>query len=153
MKAKRVQDLIARRDELAKLSEALASTPEAERPTQPSELKQWLQELEEMQRLVDQMDTLIARAAPHPRVCVPDVKATPFDAEGVVTLARLPKGRRAEMRVSVKPWQGRQVIDIRLWSLFDGSDGEMRPSRKGIAFDAAKLDDLIAALHQAKQHV
>jgi hypothetical protein len=153
MTTNRAESLIARRDQLAKHAAAMAATPEAERPTKPAALKAWVRELAQMQDLIEELDSLIKRVAPEHRACRPDVGAASYDSSDVVTIAKVPKGKRAEVRVSVKPWQGRRVVDIRLWSLFDGSDGEMRPSRKGIAFDASKLDALIDALHQAKQHV
>lgn len=149
-----LQSLISRRDEIASHAAKLAATPISERPTKPAELKAWLRDLEELQALAKQLDSLVKRATAKQRVTVCGSAAAPDSGGGdVVTVARIPKGRRAEMRVSVKPWKGRQVIDIRLWSLLDGSGEEMRPSRKGIAFDSANLDALINALHQAKQYV
>lgn len=154
MKNDTLESLTRRRDELSSLADAMAATPDADRPKKPADRKAWLIQLEELRTMVDQFDGLIARLAPKPRVGAPDlVNAPGFESGDVITIVRVPKGRRAEMRVSVKPWQGRRVIDIRLWSLIDGAGGEMRPSRKGIAFDASKLDALIDALHQAKQHV
>jgi hypothetical protein len=148
------QKLNERRDQLAQTAAALLATPESERPQKPSALKAWLHDIESMQSLVEQIDKLIERASPQPRVGVPDlVPASNADAGEGVTVARVRKGKRAEIRVTVKPWQGRNVVDVRLWSLFDGQGEEMKPSRKGIAFDAGKLSDVIDALIQAKQHV
>ncbi len=154
MDQEKLQALISRRDELAAQAEMLAAVPESERPKKPSELKAWLSQVRTLHGLVEQMDRLIARAAPRPRVGVSDlIKDLDPNTGDVIDVARIRKGRRAEMRVSVKPWKGRRVIDIRLWSLIDGAGDEMKPSRKGIAFDAANLDALIDALHRAKQHV
>lgn len=154
MNQERLQSLIQRRDQLADHAAAMAALPADARPSKPSELKAWTQELEFLRGMVDQIDKLLERAAPKLRVGVPDLVAAPNSESGdVVTVARVPKGKRAEVRVSVKPWQGRRVVDIRLWSFIAGAGDEMRPSRKGIAFDAAKLDALIEALHLAKQHV
>lgn len=149
-----LQSLISRRDEIASHAAKLAATPVSERPTKPAELKAWLSDLEELQALAKQFDALIERASPKPRVAVPDLVATtdPETGEGV-TVARVRKGRRAEIRVTVKPWQGRRVVDVRLWSQYEGQGEEMKPSRKGVAFDATKLSDIIDALIQAKQHV
>lgn len=149
-----LQELISRRDEITRQAEALAATPEADRPSKPAALKAWLRDLEELQALAKQFDALVARAQPQQRIAVlePVVAATPEIGEGV-TVARVHKGRRAEIRVTVKPWQGRRVVDVRLWSWYEGQGEEMKPSRKGIAFDATKLSDIIDALIQAKQHV
>lgn len=154
MKPTRLQELISRRDEIASHAAKLAATPISERPTKPAELKAWERDLEELQALAKQFDALVERASPKPCVAVPDLIAAtdPETGEGV-TVARVRKGRRAEIRVTVKPWQGRRVVDVRLWSQYEGQGEEMKPSRKGLAFDAAKLSDIIDALIQAKQHV
>lgn len=154
MNPTRLQELINRRDEIASHAAKLAATPISERPTKPAARKAWERDLEGLQALAKQFDSLIKRAAPKLREPTSGSAPAPdFESGDVVTVIRIPKGRRAEMRVSVKPWKGRRVIDIRLWSLLDGAGEEMRPSRKGIAFDAANLDALISALHQAKQYV
>lgn len=149
-----LQELISRRDEIVRQAEALAATPEADRPSKPAALKAWLRDLEELRALAKQFDALVLRAQPKQRITVPKpvVATNPETGEGV-TVARVRKGRRAEIRVTVKPWQGRRVVDVRLWSQYEGQDEGMKPSRKGIAFDAAKLSDIIDALIQAKQHV
>ena len=160
MDATRLQELISRRDEIARQAEALAATPEADRPSKPAALKAWQRDLAELQALVAQFDALIGRGAAGRQPKVPQVGPEPshmagqdHDPDAGVTVARVRKGRRAEIRVTVKPWQGRRVVDVRLWSQYEGQGAEMKPSRKGIAFDAAKLSDLIDALIQAKQHV
>lgn len=156
----RLQELISRRDEIAKQVEALAATPEAERPSKPAALKAWLRDLAELQALVAQFDALIAKVTSTSTSVVPRVGLEPspqggpdFESGAGITVAKVSKGRRAEIRVTVKPWQGRRVVDVRLWSRYEGQGDEMKPSRKGIAFDAAKLSDIIDALIQAKQHV
>ncbi len=67
-------------------------------------------------------------------------------------IARIPKGRRAEMRVTVNEWKGVRNLDVRLWYLPKGG-GEWAPSRKGVAVEAGKIDALVNALLLAKQHV
>lgn len=149
-----IEGLTQRRGALKQLIDTMNATPEPERPQKPSARKAWLAELDALCAMVAQLDDLIGRLTPKPIV---EAGATstaqelmPSDA---VTFARVPKGRRAEVRVSVKPWKGRRIVDIRLWSLIDGAGAEMKPSRKGVTFDESKLDLLIDALHKAKQHV
>ncbi|TDV16295.1 transcriptional coactivator p15/PC4 family protein [Paraburkholderia caballeronis] len=60
-------------------------------------------------------------------------------------LARIRKGDAAEIRVTRETYMGRVVINIRVWCTPDAG-GEMVPSRKGVAFDAAKLPELISQL-------
>lgn len=160
MDATRLQELISRRDEIAKQAEALEATPEAERPSKPAALKAWRRDLAELQALVAQFDALIAKGTSASTPLVPRVGPEPtspgkpdFESGAGMTVAKVSKGRRAEIRVTVKPWKGRRVIDVRLWSKFEGQGDEMKPSRKGIAFDAGKLSDVIDALIKAKQHV
>ena len=111
-------------------------------------LKAWQRNLEELQALAQQFDSLIKRATPKPCTAATEPETT----EGV-TVASVRKGRNAEIRVRVKPWQGRRVVDVRVWFKREGQGEEMRPSGKGLAFDSAKLGDIIDALIQAKQHV
>lgn len=160
MEGTRLQELISRRDEIAEQAEALAATPEAERPSKPAALKAWRRDLAELQALVAQFDTLISKVSSESTPMVPRVGLEPspqgkpdFESGAGMTVAKVSKGRRAEIRVTVKPWKGRRVIDVRLWSKFEGQGDEMKPSRKGIAFDAGKLSDVIDALIKAKQHV
>ena len=47
MSQTRLQQLISRRDEIAKQADALAATPPSKRPTEPAELKAWQRDLEE----------------------------------------------------------------------------------------------------------
>lgn len=149
-----IENLTQRRSALTQMIDAMNATPEFERPQKPSARKAWLAELDALCTMVAQLDDLIGRLTPKPSV---EAVATSTPQESmpsdVVTFARVPKGRRAEVRVSVKPWQGRRIVDIRLWSLIDGAGSEMKPSRKGVTFDASKLDLLIDALHKVKQHV
>jgi hypothetical protein len=66
----------------------------------------------------------------------------------VEILARIPKTDTAELRVSRSRWKEREVIDLRIWYIPAGKD-EYAPSRKGVAIDAAKLPELVAALKSA----
>ncbi len=61
-------------------------------------------------------------------------------------IARIAKTDTAELRVTRSTWKSRQVIDIRVWYLLHTGDNDFVPSRKGLAFDASKLPELIKAL-------
>ena len=67
-----------------------------------------------------------------------------------MTIAAIPKGRRAELRVSLNEWQGRKTIDLRLWFM-PKSGGTWGPSKKGVSIQAAKLDALIEGLVRARE--
>ena len=63
-------------------------------------------------------------------------------------IARIPKTETAEVRVSRTKWKGRKVVDVRIWFVPVGGR-DFVPSRKGFTFEAAKLQELIAALQGA----
>jgi hypothetical protein len=59
-----------------------------------------------------------------------------------IDVARIPKGKRAEMRVSINDHRGVRNVDVRLWYV-----------PKGVAVEAGKLDAVIDALLSAKRHL
>ncbi len=63
-------------------------------------------------------------------------------------VARIPKGRNAEIRVEVGEFKGHRVIDVRVWAEPRGG-GEHARTRKGITFGIDKLPALIAGLQAA----
>ncbi|WP_407491882.1 transcriptional coactivator p15/PC4 family protein [Pseudooceanicola sp. MF1-13] len=54
------------------------------------------------------------------------------------------KNSREEIRVSVNEYQGHQLVSLRVW--FEADDGDMRPSKKGLAFRVELLPQVSAAL-------
>ena len=130
MAPERIENLKQQRDALVAQVQLFQSVPESERPAKPSALKSWLAQLHQMESLGAQIDTLLAKTAPRTVRRKPVDALAQADESEAVVLARIPKGKRAEMRVSVKPWQNRRVVDIRIWALPKDGDGEMKPSRK-----------------------
>lgn len=136
----------------------MLATPEDQRPTGRTALKAWLRDLESTQKMAVQFARLLKvlevkpelppRAAAAARRASADTAANECD---VVVLARIPKGQRAEMRVTAKTWKGRRVIDVRCWAMGKDS-GEYAPTRKGVAVDAKMLPALVEALQQAQKH-
>ncbi len=57
----------------------------------------------------------------------------------------IPKNSREEIRVSVNEYQGHQLVSLRVW--FEADDGDMRPSKKGLAFRVELLPQVTAALN------
>lgn len=161
MNPDRIATLRSRRNQLAAVIEDLRRTPEDERPTKPSARKAWERELASCEELLVNMDTLLKRTSPPAKpVRYPAAESTTTSVASlgdpssttIAELGRIPKGKRAEMRVSVKSWKSRRTIDIRLWFIPEGGTAAV-PSRKGVSIDASKIDALLDALHQAKQHV
>jgi len=155
----KIEDLRAQRGVLLDQMQAMLDTPQDQRPTNKTALKAWLTQLEGTQRTLEQLDRLVKMLEHQPKRCARvATAATPTTAAGgspdetdTVLLVRIPKGPRAELRVTVKTWKGRRVIDVRCWSPMKDT-GEYGPTRKGVAVDARMLPALIEALHLAQQH-
>jgi len=49
--------------------------------------------------------------------------------------------------VTLEEWHGRRILNVRVY--FRAEDGEMRPSRKGLAMSVDRLPELLAVLSEA----
>jgi hypothetical protein len=150
----RAGDLLASRDRLAEALEVLRkSPPPPDDGTKKSKraIKDWDFDIASLEKLIGQIESTFTRTAQERPVAEPADRAAEWVQHGV-TIASIPKGRRAELRVSVNEWQGLRTIDVRLWYI-PKSGGVWGPSRKGVSFDAGKIDALLEALLLAKQHV
>jgi len=58
----------------------------------------------------------------------------------------LPKNSREELRVSLDPFKGHNLVSLRVW--YRSQDGDMRPTKKGVALQVANLPAVIAALSE-----
>ena len=56
------------------------------------------------------------------------------------------KNRREVIRVSASEYEGHDLIDLRVWYADD--DGDMKPTKKGIAFNPTKAKEVIEAILQ-----
>jgi len=65
-------------------------------------------------------------------------------------VARIQKSRNAEIRVTRDHYEGREVVDIRVWFVEAGS-GLWKPSSRGVQFDEKRLDAVIAGLEGARR--
>lgn len=61
-------------------------------------------------------------------------------------MSRIQKNSREEIRVSLDTFKGYELACVRVW--FRDKDGEMRPSKQGVAFRKELLPDIIAALRE-----
>ena len=57
-------------------------------------------------------------------------------------------GRGEVVRITREEYKGADLINIRVW--FTASDGELRPSKTGIAINGSQIDQLIEALQAVK---
>lgn len=64
-----------------------------------------------------------------------------------VTIAEWPKNGRETLRVQLTEYQGRPIIDLRVW--YKGRDGELRPSRSGLTCSTSHVQRLAEALADA----
>lgn len=64
-------------------------------------------------------------------------------------IARIKKSRLAEIRVTRDQYQGREVVDIRVW--VQEPSGAWKPSTKGVQFDEKRLDAVLTGLKLAKR--
>lgn len=62
-------------------------------------------------------------------------------------LATISRREGEEIRIAWSNYHGAQFLDCRLY--FRASDGEMRPTRKGITLGPDQLEEFIAALQRA----
>lgn len=63
----------------------------------------------------------------------------------------IPKNSREEIRVSLDDFNGNTLLNIRVW--FRADDNEMRPSKKGVAINAALIPDVLTAIQTAQECV
>lgn len=134
MATTRTEKLQAQRDELARL---LASLPpdDAQRAA--------------LESLLKDMDRMLQRTAP--RAKVKRQRIVPTEPDSSVLIATVPKSARTEIRIRLCTWEGRKVIDVRLYSRAkDATD--FKPTAKGIAIEAAGLGDLLSGLALAQQY-
>lgn len=64
-------------------------------------------------------------------------------------VARIQKSRTAEIRVTRDQYEGREVVDIRVW--VQEPSGAWKPSTKGVQFDEKRLEGVIAGLQSARR--
>lgn len=89
----------------------------------------------------------------------PRVKAKPerpkrvtVEPESCVLVATVPKSANTEIRISLKVWEGRQIIDLRLYSR-GKCGGEPKPTGKGVSFDPGELGAVLSGLALVLQYV
>jgi len=59
------------------------------------------------------------------------------------------KNARESYRLAWETYEGNRFLDLRVF--FTAPDGELRPSRKGVALNGAALPEIIAALQAAQR--
>lgn len=68
------------------------------------------------------------------------------------TVAVFRKNKFQEVRVGIREFKGNDLIDIRTWTMTQGSE-EMVPTAKGISINVTLLDDLKKALSDVEKEL
>jgi hypothetical protein len=68
------------------------------------------------------------------------------------TVFVFPKNKFQEIRVGIREYKGNDLIDIRTWTLTQGSE-EMVPTAKGVSINVNLLADLKKALDQVEKEL
>lgn len=63
-------------------------------------------------------------------------------------VAEIIKNSRECIRITLDEYQGHDLVNIRVW--YDAGDGEMRPTKKGLAFKTELLTEVREALSSIK---
>ena len=66
------------------------------------------------------------------------------------TVSVFPKNKFQEIRVGIREFKGNDLIDIRTWTMTQGSE-EMVPTAKGVTINVALLPELRRSLEEAEK--
>ena len=65
------------------------------------------------------------------------------------TVSVFSKNKFQEVRVGIREFKGNDLVDIRIWTLTQGSE-EMVPTAKGVTVNVHLLSQLLKALHDVE---
>ncbi|MCB9771289.1 MAG: transcriptional coactivator p15/PC4 family protein [Candidatus Omnitrophica bacterium] len=68
------------------------------------------------------------------------------------TVFVFPKNKFQEIRVGIREYKGNDLIDIRTWTLTQGSE-EMVPTAKGVSINVNLIADLKKALEEVESEL
>jgi len=68
------------------------------------------------------------------------------------TVAVFRKNKFQEVRVGIREYKGNDLIDIRTWTMTQGSE-EMVPTAKGVSINVSLLDDLRKSLNEVEKEL
>jgi hypothetical protein len=76
----------------------------------------------------------------------------PWDGKSDKLVAAFQKNSREQVHVRLKQFEGRPLIDIRIWYP-DRETEEWKPSSKGIAISTELYDALVEAVHRVGDYL
>ena len=126
MPSHRLEKLQAQRKELGDLLDNLAEGDPSRK---------------DVQALLSELDRMLNRSGPRVKPVRP--RKVTVEPDSSVLVATVPKSANSEIRISVKVWEGRQVVDLRLYS-------RGKPTPRGAAFDPGDLEAVMAGLLSAR---
>lgn len=68
------------------------------------------------------------------------------------TICVFKKNKFQEVRVGIREYKGNDLVDIRTWTMTQGSE-EMVPTAKGVSINVALLPDLLKALGDVEREL
>ena len=66
------------------------------------------------------------------------------------TVSTFKKNKFQEVRVGVREFKGNDLVDIRTWTMTQGSD-DMVPTAKGVSINVHLLPELLSALNEVEK--
>ncbi len=66
------------------------------------------------------------------------------------TVSVFQKNKFQEVRVGIREFKGNDLVDIRIWTLTQGSE-DLVPTAKGVSINVSLLPDLMKALQNAEK--
>jgi len=64
-------------------------------------------------------------------------------------IAVIEKNKTEQVRVRLAAWRGSNFVDLRVFAEFDGTDGEKRLTKRGLALGLTRPPELVTALQAA----
>jgi hypothetical protein len=135
MNGTRTEKLQVQRNHLATLLDDLA-------PKDPSR--------PELQGLIADIDRLIKRDTPRTTPKPHRRGKATTEPDSCLLIATVPKSERTEIRICLKFWEGRQIVDLRLYAR--GRVAEYKATGKGVSFDPGDLGAVLSGLALAQQY-
>ena len=68
------------------------------------------------------------------------------------TICVFKKNKFQEVRVGIREYKGNDLVDIRTWTMTQGSE-EMVPTAKGVSINVSLLPDLLKALSDVEREL
>lgn len=104
----------------------------------------------EVRALVVEIDRMLnngPRVKPKPE----RQKRAAIEPESSVLIATVPKSANTEIRIHFKVWEGRHIVDLRLYAR-GRCGGDHKPTGKGVSFDPGDLGAVLSGLALAQQY-